>query len=48
MAAEGQRSPDWVEVNKGRGRIEGRALWLVPSQALDASLAAEYEWPAVR
>lgn len=33
--------------DKQRGRVERRALWLVPAGPMTAYLATEYGWPAV-
>jgi len=48
VAPQVKRAPDWVEVNKGHGRIERREVWLVPSQELGVYLEAEYRWPGLR
>jgi hypothetical protein len=48
QAGVNQRSPDYVQTDKGHGRIERRELWLVPAGALGSYLEHDFDWPAVR
>jgi len=42
------RLADVVEVCKGHGRVEERALWLVESRELGKYLEEEHDWPELR
>lgn len=46
--AAGEVPPDAVQVDKGHGRIERRAVWVVDSRELGPYLEAEYGWRGVQ
>ncbi len=42
------RKPDFVQLDKGHGRIEQREVWVVGAGELGQYLARYYGWPGVR
>jgi hypothetical protein len=42
------RKPDWVESDKGHGRVERREVWVVGAGELGPYLERELRWPGVR
>lgn len=43
-----RRAPDAQTLEKSRGRLELRELWVVPAEDLEPYLAAEWGWESVR
>ncbi len=44
----GQRPPDVIQVSKGHGRLEQRALWWSECRALGVYLEQQVGWPGMR
>lgn len=43
-ASGGRRPADWVEVEKGHGRLERREIWVEPAEELGEYLEREWGW----